>query len=321
MGGQHTTYDSITKTTTKEEDVTGMIPLVQQEEEHETGGTLLEGGEVGATPEDRRRILVRRSMIQTRFVAAILVGAAVLLVALTTMDFGGGLGSVGSLVSVRSSSRTANEFDVTIAPTDQYGFPPEDYDYDSGYDDVLDGSRDNGDEVTTPVVILTAEQLEIWRNENGISGDEGDCEFCNYPGYNCHTGMPAPPDENPKCNNGNYQCQYYTNCGVLPGNRPQPNAVIADESQCQKCYSRGCPTGRPSTNLDANDRDVCSYNHCPDYANCEHDYPCSDYYKNCASVPRTQGGTEVVWPSAGKDSKLAKSFNTIGHEWYQTPLA
>merc|ERR1711865_683595 len=139
-------------------DVTGMIPLVQQHEEVETGGgTLLEGGEVGATPEDRRRILVRRSMIQTRFVAAILVGAAVLLVALTTMDFGGGIGSVGSLVSVRSSSRTANEFDVTIAPTDQYGFPPEDYDYDSGYDDdVLDGSRDNGDEVTTPVVI-TAE--------------------------------------------------------------------------------------------------------------------------------------------------------------------
>merc|ERR1719162_1734748 len=138
MGGQHTTYDSITTTTTKEAEVTGMLPLVQQEEEHETGGTLIEDGEVGATPEDRRRILVRRSMIQTRSVAAILVGAAVLLVALTTMDFGGGIGSVGSLVSVRSSSRTANEFDGTIAPTDQYGFPPEDYDYDSGYDDVLD---------------------------------------------------------------------------------------------------------------------------------------------------------------------------------------
>merc|ERR1711865_1265477 len=145
-------------------------------------------------------------------------------------DFGGGIGSVGSLVSVRSTSRTANEFDGIIAPTDQYGFPPEDYDYDSGYDDVLDGSSDNGDEVTTPVVILTAEQLQIWRNENGISGDEGDCHYCNN--YNCHTGRPAPPDENPKCNDGNYPCQYYT--------------------------------GRPSTNLDANDRDVCSYNHCPD---------------------------------------------------------
>jgi len=299
MGGQHTTYDSITKTTTTEADGTGMIPLVQQEEHETGGGTLLEG-EVGAAATDGRRrdVLVRRSMIQTRAVAAILVGAAVLLVALSTMDFGGGIGSVGSLVSSRSTSRTDTDrrfgydysysgYDDTINPPwvpDDYFFPPEDYDYDSGYDDGIDINVIEED-------ILTAEELEAWRKKNGISGDKGDCDWCNH--YNCHTGMPAPPDDNYKCNHNNYQCQYYTDCGKLPGNRPQPGVVIADESQCQQCYSKGCATGRPTVSGDENTRDTCNYLHCPDYANCEHDFPCADYYTKCASVPRTQGGTEV----------------------------
>merc|ERR1719162_2685931 len=104
-------------------------------------------------------------MIQTRSgVAAILVGAAVLLlVALTTMDFGGGLGSVGSLVSVRSSSRTDTDWhmvaDDTIPEDNDYGYP-------SGYDDGIDIIDIEED------IILTAAELEIWRDENGISADE-----------------------------------------------------------------------------------------------------------------------------------------------------
>ena len=294
MIGGHTTYDSIMKTTTKEEDATG-IPVMQHQE-HET-----------------RSVLVRRSTIPTRAVAALLVGAAVLLVGLSTMDFGGGIGSsVGGMVSWRSIRISRTDLDSILAASNQGGTEEvlvEDYDYSySGYDDTIPGYDDTipgyDDTIPEPMIpkirsdIVTImsdmESLEIWRNENGISGDEGECHYCNY--HHCHTGMPVMPHEDPTCNRGNYMCQYYTNCGKLPGNNGNKNGVIGDASQCQKCYYYGCATGRLTMSGDANHRDVCKNLHCSDYANCKHDYP------------PPQGGDRVVWPSSwGKHSKSAKS--------------
>ena len=295
MMGAHTTYDSITKITTKEEDATGRMPGVQHQE-HETGGILIEG-EVGAPADGRRR----RSTIQTRSVAAILMGAAILLVALTTMDFGAGIGSVGSMVSVRSSSST--DTDSILSASSQggteeltmgdYDYSYSDYSY-SGYDDTIPEPKIPKIRSDVVTIMSDMESLEIWRNENGISGDDNDCTYCNY--NNCPTGMPVMPNANPKCNHGNYMCQYYTNCGKLPGNNSDKNGGHGDASQCQKCYYYSCPTGRPSMSRDANVRNVCVSLHCPDYGNCEHDYP------------PPQGGDRVVWPSSwGKDSKSAKS--------------
>merc|ERR1711865_358970 len=161
--------------------------------------------------------------------------------------------------------------DDTIPEDNDYGYP-------SGYDDGIDIIDIEED------IILTAAELEIWRDENGISADEGKCHYCDA--HNCRTGMPLLPNEDPICYRGDYQCQYYTNCGNLPGPQPQPSGLIADESMCQKCYYNGCATGRPTVSGDAYDRDICKNNHCQDYANCEHDFPCADYGKyNCASVP------------------------------------
>ena len=108
IGGQ-TTYDSITKRTTKEEDATGSIPLVQQQQDHEAARFLIEE-EVGAADGRRNLLLLfRRSTIQTRSLAAILVGILVgasVLVALSATDRSGG--GLGSRVAWRSSSRTDN---------------------------------------------------------------------------------------------------------------------------------------------------------------------------------------------------------------------
>merc|ERR1711865_931453 len=88
--------------------------------------------------------------------------------------------------------------DDTIPEDNDYGYP-------SGYDDGIDIIDIEED------IILTAAELEIWRDENGISADEGECHYCDA--HYCHTGMPVLPNEDPICYRGNYQCQYYTNCG------------------------------------------------------------------------------------------------------------
>ena len=100
MIGRYTTYDSITK----EEDATGNIPLVPQQD-HEA--RILIKDEVGAA-DGRSRSLLRlfRRTIQTRSMAAILVGILVgasVLVALSATDRNGG----GGMVAWRSSSSSS----------------------------------------------------------------------------------------------------------------------------------------------------------------------------------------------------------------------
>ena len=110
MIGGHTTYDSITKRTTKEEDATGsIIPLVQQQQQqqdHEATRFLIEEEVEAADGRRRLLLLFRRRTIQTRSVAAILVGILVgasVLVALSATDRNGG----GGMVAWRSSSSSS----------------------------------------------------------------------------------------------------------------------------------------------------------------------------------------------------------------------
>ena len=120
MIGGHTTYDSITKRTTKEEDATGsIIPLVQQQQQqqdHEATRFLIEEEVEAADGRRRLLLLFRRRTIQTRSVAAILVGILVgasVLVALSATDRNGG----GGMVAWRSSSSrtdTVVGFDTVV---------------------------------------------------------------------------------------------------------------------------------------------------------------------------------------------------------------
>lgn len=106
MIGGYTTYDSITK----EEDATGIIPLVPQQQDHQAH--ILIENEMGAMDGRRSLLCLFRRTVQTRSVAAILMGillvGASVLVTLSATDRSGGGGRVAWPSSSSSSSRTDN---------------------------------------------------------------------------------------------------------------------------------------------------------------------------------------------------------------------
>ena len=253
MMSGYTTYDSITKRTTKEEDATGIPSVIILEEAKSRN----EGLPSSAAARSVAALLV-----------GILVGAAVLVIfSTTTTELSGGL---GSMVSLRSSSSrmatdtlVANPNQARIPAVGQYmplpGVPTPDL---TG---LLPG-------VGTPANIA-------WKNQHGISGTEGECHFCNY--WNCATGIPFTPGDHPKCNRGKYQCPRYTNCGItLTTNGRDADegddkfAAVGSESQCQWCTYNKCGTGVPCRfGINTSKCARCNYNKCNVYTNCAQDYP------------------------------------------------
>ena len=202
--------------------------------------------------------------VAARWVLGILVGAAVLiaLTTTTTTELSGGLGSMVSLRS--SSSRTATDTlvvqdelaaSLTVTVRDDKflpGVPTPDLNR------LLPG-------VGTPANIA-------WKNEHGISGTEGQCQFCNH--YKCATGIPGRPGDHPKCNRGNYLCPRYINCGLAVTTNDDKFAAVGSESACLWCTVNKCGTGVPCLfGNDTNQCSRCNNRKCNVFTNCAQDYP------------------------------------------------